>query len=426
MKLREEMKKEQNTNHGITLIALVVTIVILIILATISIGSLFGENGLIKKAQEAKQYQANAISMEQGAMDKLETYANLIGGGSGVPAPPTDTTGPTVNIEVVTVTETSIQVKVTATDESGLAESDTYKFFINDEEKEKNTTGEFTFEGLTVGTKYTIKVEVKDKVGNLGSATKEVTSVATIDTERSYVGYYADVDRDGTVDGVIYADLAIGGSGSWTEIEGWHAITYTYPKVTSGLKQYYVSSESYTGFGGKWTKPVITALEGIQGTDRFYVMALEDFNAGTNYYWYNSAYGNMGDYSTATSKDFGTGKENTATMIAKWNGIEYGGQNTGSYPDMWGVIQKADNKGKTWDLNRWFIPSKEEWDAFGEFAYRTMKVGKSNYGQFGLGDHYWTSSQETARTVYGALFDYVQIGQAGANEYGRVRLGATF
>ena len=31
----------------------------------------------------------------------------------------------------------------------------------------------------------------------------------------SYVGYYADIEGDGTVDGIIYADLAIGGSGQW-------------------------------------------------------------------------------------------------------------------------------------------------------------------------------------------------------------------
>jgi len=40
-------------NKGITLIALVITIIILIILAAISINAAFGENGLIAKAREA-------------------------------------------------------------------------------------------------------------------------------------------------------------------------------------------------------------------------------------------------------------------------------------------------------------------------------------------------------------------------------------
>ena len=43
------LKKEK----GITLVELFITIVILIILATVTINATFGENGLIKKAQEA-------------------------------------------------------------------------------------------------------------------------------------------------------------------------------------------------------------------------------------------------------------------------------------------------------------------------------------------------------------------------------------
>ena len=65
-----------------TIIALIVTIVILIILATISVSALFGENGLIKKAQEAREHQSNAIAMEQGEMDKLaDEYANVMAEG---------------------------------------------------------------------------------------------------------------------------------------------------------------------------------------------------------------------------------------------------------------------------------------------------------------------------------------------------------
>ena len=48
----EKKLKEPN---GITLMALAVTIVILIILAGISIGVLTGENGLLKKAINAKE-----------------------------------------------------------------------------------------------------------------------------------------------------------------------------------------------------------------------------------------------------------------------------------------------------------------------------------------------------------------------------------
>jgi len=67
-------------NKGITLIALVVTIVVLIILATISINVVFSENGIIRKAQLAKDIQANVTKAEEEAMDTLlDNYANLMG-----------------------------------------------------------------------------------------------------------------------------------------------------------------------------------------------------------------------------------------------------------------------------------------------------------------------------------------------------------
>ena len=42
-------------NKGITIIALVITIIILLILAAVTIATLTGENGIITKAMEAKQ-----------------------------------------------------------------------------------------------------------------------------------------------------------------------------------------------------------------------------------------------------------------------------------------------------------------------------------------------------------------------------------
>ena len=48
-------KKEQKNQNGITLIALVITIIVLLILAGISIATLTGPNGLLTRANEAKQ-----------------------------------------------------------------------------------------------------------------------------------------------------------------------------------------------------------------------------------------------------------------------------------------------------------------------------------------------------------------------------------
>ena len=49
-----KMKEKQKNTKGITLIALVVTIIILIILAGVSINLVFGQSGIITKAKNAK------------------------------------------------------------------------------------------------------------------------------------------------------------------------------------------------------------------------------------------------------------------------------------------------------------------------------------------------------------------------------------
>lgn len=47
--------KNTRTNKGITLIALVITIIVLLILAAVSIATLTGENGVLTKADIARK-----------------------------------------------------------------------------------------------------------------------------------------------------------------------------------------------------------------------------------------------------------------------------------------------------------------------------------------------------------------------------------
>ena len=60
--------------RGITLIALVVTIVVLLILAGITISLVFGSNGVIKKAQEANENTKIAQVREQLELAKGPEY----------------------------------------------------------------------------------------------------------------------------------------------------------------------------------------------------------------------------------------------------------------------------------------------------------------------------------------------------------------
>ena len=68
------MRKNLKEKHGITLMALVVTVILLLILAGISIATLTGDNGIIQKAIVAKNETRKAQIVELVQLQVLETY----------------------------------------------------------------------------------------------------------------------------------------------------------------------------------------------------------------------------------------------------------------------------------------------------------------------------------------------------------------
>ena len=59
----------KNTNNGITLIALVITIIVLLILAGVTIATLMGDNGILTKANDAKRETELAEVKEKAQLD---------------------------------------------------------------------------------------------------------------------------------------------------------------------------------------------------------------------------------------------------------------------------------------------------------------------------------------------------------------------
>ena len=99
-KLKKNFQKNFQKNsklkeRGITLIALVITIIILIILATISITLVFGEGGLIQRAQEGKALTEQAQKDEQDELLNTEAHLNELLMGSGEVNPSEPSTDPT-------------------------------------------------------------------------------------------------------------------------------------------------------------------------------------------------------------------------------------------------------------------------------------------------------------------------------------------
>ena len=79
---REITKSHIKLNKGITLIALVITIIVLLILAGVSIAMLTGENGILKKAKEAQEKTKVAAEQEEKDLAKLNKW--LIGEDDGI------------------------------------------------------------------------------------------------------------------------------------------------------------------------------------------------------------------------------------------------------------------------------------------------------------------------------------------------------
>ena len=75
--------REKISEKGITLVALVITIVILIILATVTINFAFDENGLIARAEQSKELTEQGTKNEQEALNALDEIV----GNAGNPTP---------------------------------------------------------------------------------------------------------------------------------------------------------------------------------------------------------------------------------------------------------------------------------------------------------------------------------------------------
>lgn len=382
---------------------------------------LTGDNGILQRAGEAKEMNDRAQIAEQARLDILAQIAENKGKN------PTEA-------KIKEILEIYFNSDTIPDDLSNL----------NQEMTTKN--GGFTVKLSEVLNGVTVK---QDEVTE--TPIKKSTAIAD-----SYIGYYADIDNDGNVDGIIYADMIVGNtkSGKWNNNDD---SVYNVTKIedTKSVKDYVVSSKTYDGqttpgmykandeFG---VKEVLVPAENSKGTkDRFYLMALEDvtadwfnevsedgFTASINniFYWYKSALGKLDDIIASSSIDFGEGKSNTIKEINRWNANGYGNQNTW---DLWNIIQnkieKKEEGGKVVDC-KWFVPSKSEWSSIGE----ELGITGDNHLRYGLADFYWSSSQHAKENVYRAnmLFGYMDYCRTGEDLFGvligncYVRLSTTF
>ena len=79
----KNFKNTLKTSNGITLIALVITIIVLIILAGVSINLVLGNNGIITRARDARNNYQKAVAEEETALKDLDKLIDETTGSSG-------------------------------------------------------------------------------------------------------------------------------------------------------------------------------------------------------------------------------------------------------------------------------------------------------------------------------------------------------
>ena len=79
--MKKNMKYLQSKDKGITLVAMVITVIVLLLLAGIAIATLGGENGLFSKVKQAKKAQIESEMKEQLTMGLQELQIEKQGNG---------------------------------------------------------------------------------------------------------------------------------------------------------------------------------------------------------------------------------------------------------------------------------------------------------------------------------------------------------
>ena len=228
------MKKEK----GITLIALVVTIIVLIILAGVSINLVLGENGIVNKAQKAKENMELAQIEEEKELNELyaqleaESPENKINKANA----PKLLTGMTpIKFEMPTATAMGTVVQTTAKDTDWYEYGTTYDEANNTTTKRwANTQTEdgsmwvwiprfaYKITGETIDVKFLIGTSDNyyDEEGNIQTAQRQKTAEEIIDSTKEYTVHpaftnessinYANGGWDKELTGIWVAKFAAG------------------------------------------------------------------------------------------------------------------------------------------------------------------------------------------------------------------------
>ena len=204
--MKQNLKERVNGKNGITLIALVITIIVLLILAGVTIATLTGDNGILTKAQNAK---------EKNAQKTVEEQINLAVQASRI------NEGLVINKEILEQELTNNGIEITKSENDELpwtVKKDGYVYTIseNGEIKEKEgiaiTTGDIEIlKGSTKGKKVSAQIlsgetgTIKwEHTGNITLSATEGNEVTVNVNSNANAGDIATITA--RIDGKTYQD----------------------------------------------------------------------------------------------------------------------------------------------------------------------------------------------------------------------------
>ena len=333
MKPREgKMRKSPN---GITLIALVITIVVLLILAGITIASLLDDNGIINRAKEAKN------EIEEAQRNETEQLQNLTNSLNEMIGNNEEEVNPTVKVTLGTITTSSISVTVTISNlQSEMPVNPVYNYYIK-KSTDANYSGvsytgtetSYTFVRLIQNTSYDVKVTTQDNTGKTleGTLTRITTRTVEGATEGLKTGnitagtvtwnentHKASVILSTTIDKTI--QYKIGASGTWTPTSGSEETARQNVTVSNLNHNDIVYARLIDTAGNYGSEAFITILDGTAPLEADISLSATSINTGASLTATVTHTDNQSGVNTTSSKYiWNTTSGKLGTTATAWN-----------------------------------------------------------------------------------------------------------
>ena len=306
------MRKILKNTKGITLIALVVTIVVLLILAGVSINALFGDTGIIQKAKDAQNKMDEAAQNDLDSLEELNGMLDSLASGK-VTAPK----GSLLEMYRNAKADNCTNADGTCTNEEHL--------HIGDYVDYKNPTS-----GTARVTSAESGVYGQDSEGNA----TEITQTYTLSTSKNNVKWrvLGEDSKTGELkliaaDPIERDELTVNGSTDNTpylKLKGAEAYLYG-PDAMDKVSEMYLNTE-YAKTARSVTMDDVNEITGVTTAEKIKEVNLEpDYNTGTGAKQYGDTYSYPNQYTPELWLQIGKKKDSTkaTTVSGTVNGYSY-------------------------------------------------------------------------------------------------------